>query len=185
MNSTKPYSTLFLDRDGVINKHLPDDYVKNVDEFVFLPGVFEALKTLSQLFDHIVVVTNQRGVGRQLMTIEDLELIHHEMSKSIASNDGRIDRIYYCIDTEKTSINRKPNTGMFKQATEDFPDMDISRSWMVGDSLSDMEFGNNSSLLCALIGNKCSSKQCDSVNINKHCPDLLNFANIMKEEANL
>ena len=76
MKSTKPYSTLFLDRDGVINKQRPHDYVKSPDEFIFLDGVLEALELLSPLFDHIVIVTNQRGVGKGVMSRETLEEIH-------------------------------------------------------------------------------------------------------------
>lgn len=72
------YDTLFLDRDGVINKLRQNDYVKCWDEFEFLPGVFEALAKWKDHFKHIIIVTNQRGIGKGLMTDEDLNSIHQQ-----------------------------------------------------------------------------------------------------------
>jgi len=145
------YNTLFLDRDGVINRHLPDDYVKNWEEFEFLPGVLDALVLLSDIFQHIVVVTNQRGVGKGLMTENDLNTIHETMLSVIQKNGGRIDKIYYCTDLENESINRKPNSGMANQAKKDFPGIDFEKSIMVGDSTSDIEFGNRLGMKTILI----------------------------------
>ena len=71
--------TLFLDRDGVINVKIDNDYVKNVDEFVFKKKVFDALKILNTFYDIIIIVTNQRGIGRGLMTNENLNTIHDYM----------------------------------------------------------------------------------------------------------
>lgn len=145
------YNTLFLDRDGVINKHLPDDYVKSWEEFEFLPGVLDALVLLSEIFPHIVVVTNQRGVGKGLMTENDLTSIHETMLSVIQKNGGRIDKIYYCTDLSNESFNRKPNSGMAYQAKKDFPNIDFEKSMMVGDSDSDMEFGNRLGMKTILI----------------------------------
>ncbi|MCS6819569.1 MAG: histidinol phosphate phosphatase, partial [Chitinophagales bacterium] len=68
--------TLFLDRDGVINLHYPNDYVKSVEEFIFLEGALDAIRDLSRVFKRIIVVTNQQGVGKGLMSEADLDLIH-------------------------------------------------------------------------------------------------------------
>jgi histidinol-phosphate phosphatase family protein len=133
--------TLFIDRDGVVNdeKHL--DYIHTWDEFKFYKGVKEAFKIFDKKFGIIVMITNQRGVAKGLTKLEDLHLIHKNMLKEIAEADGRIDRIYFCTDME--SENRKPNPGMGLQAMKDFPQIDLSKSIMIGNTLSDMKFGRN------------------------------------------
>lgn len=133
--------TLFLDRDGVINEEIVGSYVTNWDEFVFCEGGLRALGQLSELFGRIVVVTNQRGVGKGIMSIEDLKNIHQNMTAQVATEGGRIDKVYVCTALEDNDHNRKPNTGMAIQAKEDFPEIDFKRSVIVGNSISDMEFG--------------------------------------------
>lgn len=140
--SSGKYESLFLDRDGVINVHRIDDYVKSWDEFEFLPGVLEAFPLLSNYFKHIFVVTNQRGVGKGLMSEEDLLSIHKRMRDEIETRGGRLDKVYYCTDVSNESQNRKPNSGMALQAKKDFPDIEFEKSIMIGDSQLDMEFGN-------------------------------------------
>jgi len=132
--------TLFLDRDGVINVHLPGDYVKNWKEFEFRPGILNALSRWKDQFKYIIVVTNQRGVGKGLMKEEDLIDIHKSMLKIIDENNGRIDKIYYCIDIDEDSMYRKPNIGMALNAINDLPDINLEKSVMIGDSESDMIF---------------------------------------------
>jgi histidinol-phosphate phosphatase family protein len=136
-------NTLFLDRDGVINCFRENDYVKTWEEFEFLPDVFETLAKWSKQFKHIIVVTNQRGVGKGLMTEETLQEIHKKMVTEIERHGGRIDKIHYCTALEDNDPNRKPNIGMALQAKQDFPDIDFSRSVMIGDSEKDMEFAKN------------------------------------------
>ena len=68
--------TLFLDRDGVINRRLPGAYVQHWDQFEFLPGVLPALSILANYFAHLIIVTNQQGIGKGLMTESDLQKIH-------------------------------------------------------------------------------------------------------------
>lgn len=133
--------TLFLDRDGVLNVEKPEGYILHVGEFVLLPGVEEALQKLAQIFGRIIIVTNQRGVGRGLMRQADLDEIHRYLRSRIEQAGGRIDAIYACTDAEKDSPCRKPNTGMALQAKRDFPEIDFIRSVMVGNSDSDMLFG--------------------------------------------
>lgn len=133
--------TLFIDRDGVINdeKHL--DYIHTWDEFKFYDGVKEALEIFNKKFGTIIMVTNQRGVAKGLTKLKDLELIHKNMLQEIEDSGGRIDKIYFCPDME--SPNRKPNPGMGLQALKDFPKIDLSKSIMIGNTLSDMKFGKN------------------------------------------
>jgi histidinol-phosphate phosphatase family protein len=134
--------SLFLDRDGVINKKLDNDYVKHWIEFEFLEGTFIALKKLNETFGKIVVVTNQQGIGKGLYRTEDLDLIHKNMLYELAYFGGRIDKVYFSpYLAAENHPTRKPGTGMALQAQKDFPDIDFKKSLIVGDSISDMEFG--------------------------------------------
>ena len=138
--------TLFLDRDGVINFERNNDYVKSWEEFKFYDESIKALPLLAAKFTTIVVTTNQKGVGRGIMTEESLQNIHHNMVSKIVKLGGRIDHIFYCTDVDNDSINRKPQPGMALQAKEKFPSIDFSKSIMVGNRTSDMEFGRNAGL---------------------------------------
>ncbi|HEY2720792.1 MAG TPA: HAD-IIIA family hydrolase [Chitinophagaceae bacterium] len=135
--------TLFLDRDGVINYEKENDYILNWDEFEFYPGVTEAIQLLSEKFETIIVVSNQRGVGRGLMTEANLLDIQNKMKIEVEKDGGRIDKIYYCISTDAKNFCRKPNPGMALQASKDFPAIEFSKAVMVGNKLSDMQFGRN------------------------------------------
>lgn len=133
--------TLFLDRDGVINEEIEGTYVTDWKEFRFYQGSVEAISTLARIFGTIIVVTNQRGVGRGVMSIESLKEIHANMLEEIGRHGGRVDRIYSCTAVENEDNNRKPNTGMAMQAREDFGNIDFRKSVMVGNNISDMLFG--------------------------------------------
>ncbi len=135
--------TLFIDRDGVINHEKANDYVHTWEEFSFYDGVFEAFETFTGIFKYIIVVTNQKGVGKGLTKENDLLEIHHNMKAAIEQHGGRIDAIYYCPDLDNDSPNRKPQPGMGLQAKEKFKDIDLFKSLMVGNTLSDMHFGRN------------------------------------------
>lgn len=140
--------TLFLDRDGVINKRLIDDYVKTVDEFVFIDGVLDSLKLFKNLFGRIIVVTNQRGIALGLMSNDDLSVIHEFMLDRVGRIGGRIDRIYHCPHDKGDNCDcRKPKPGMLMKAYDDFPEIDFKKSIMVGDSDSDMQMGRSRSLI--------------------------------------
>jgi len=135
--------TVFLDRDGVINYEKENDYILNWSEFEFYPGVTKAISLLSEKFAKLIVVSNQRGVGRGLMSEKDLLNIQRQMKLEIEKNGGRIDKIYYCTATDSHHFYRKPNPGMALQAAKDFPSIDLSKTIMVGNKLSDMQFGRN------------------------------------------
>ena len=138
--------TLFLDRDGVINVESHGSYITEWSEFNFHDGVLDAIRSLSHVFGNIIVVSNQRGVGRGIMTMESLREINSNMRSVIEENGGRIDKVYCCTAIMDEDHNRKPNTGMGLQAQEDFPLIDFRRSIMVGNSISDMEFGKRLSM---------------------------------------
>lgn len=146
--------SLFLDRDGVINDEIENGYILNWEMFHFLDGVLEALAKLSSRFSKIFIVTNQKGVGKGLMSLNDLEHIHHCMLKEIQKNGGRIDKIYFCTDVLDDSPFRKPNIGMANLAKHDYPNLDFSRSIMVGNTLSDMEFGEKAGMKNIFIKSK-------------------------------
>lgn len=133
--------TLFLDRDGVINKLREGDYVKTWDEFQWMPGIRQALALWSRKFRHIVLVTNQRGVGRGLMTDADLSRIHANMMTGILESGGRLDLILSCTAVSDDDPRRKPNPGMYYEACALFPD--IRKAVMLGDSDSDKAFAVN------------------------------------------
>ncbi|HNR09242.1 MAG TPA: HAD family hydrolase [Saprospiraceae bacterium] len=148
----KTGKALFLDRDGVINRRLPGDYVKTWKEFDFLPGTLRALGLLRPYFDRILVVTNQQGIGKGKMTEADLANIHRNMKKVIRKSGGHIDRVYHCPDLESRQANcRKPNPDMGKWAKADFPEIDFDRSVMVGDTDMDLLFGKNLGMTTILI----------------------------------
>lgn len=135
--------SLFLDRDGVINTEIHMGYVNKWEEFAFYPGVTAAIKIFAQKFGRIFIVTNQRGVAKGVTRAEDLELIHTNLLQSIKEAEGRIDKIYFAPDMDDSSPNRKPNTGMGLQAKKDFPEVEFAKSIMIGNTLSDMQFGRN------------------------------------------
>ncbi|MCS6916212.1 MAG: HAD-IIIA family hydrolase [Chitinophagales bacterium] len=144
--------TLFLDRDGVINKKKDNDYVRSVDEFEWLPEAPEALVRLSQRFGRLIVVTNQQGVGKGLMDMEDVHAIHQYLKEEIARRGGRLDEIYVAPElASPQAVLRKPATGMAELARKDFPEIDFNRSVMIGDSVSDLEFGKKLNMVTVAI----------------------------------
>ena len=148
------YKYLFLDRDGVVNIERPNDYIKDISEFVFIEGSLAAIAKLAPKFDHIFIITNQRGVGRGIMSADSLHGVHDYMLSEMEKVGGKVSEIYVCTDTDSTSINRKPNVGMAFRAQCDFPDINFSRSIMIGNSKSDIEFGNKLGMYTVLVGDK-------------------------------
>ncbi len=154
------YSALFLDRDGVINERLPGRYVSVWEEFRWCPGNPQAIAELNALFDFTFVVTNQQGVGKGLMTEAQLQSVHERMLSQIQAAGGSIDRIYTCTQLKSEPGNcRKPSTAMGQQAQQDFPDIHFGRSVMVGDSLSDLEFGQRLGMELAWVAGKADDQE--------------------------
>lgn len=143
--------TLFLDRDGVVNDERLGKYVLNWSEFVFSEGVLNAFKKLGEKFGRIIIVTNQRGVGKALMTEADMHHIHQGLIREVKAVGAHIEAIYFCTATEETAFNRKPNPGMAVQAFRDFPDIDPSKSIMVGNKPSDMAFGRAAGMFTVFV----------------------------------
>lgn len=136
--------TLFLDRDGVINKRKFGGYITTVDEFEFLPGAEHAIAGLSQVFHRVIVVTNQQGVGKNLMTERNLFEIHTYMCDRVYEAGGKIDKCYFAPNLKGAEDDmRKPNPAMAELAKMEFPEISFDRAVMVGDTDSDILFGKN------------------------------------------
>jgi D-glycero-D-manno-heptose 1,7-bisphosphate phosphatase len=153
-------STVFLDRDGVLNQKMPEGcYVRSVEEFHLLPGVPQAIAALNRAGLRVLVVSNQRGVSRGLYTPADVERIHAAFQQMLQPCGARIDRFYFCPHGKNECACRKPLAGMFEQARADFPEIAAEASLMIGDSLSDIEFGRRLGMRTILIaGNPADRK---------------------------
>lgn len=138
--------TLFLDRDGVLNEEKENSYIFNRSELHLYDGAANAVAALTPFFGHVFLATNQKGIGKGLMTVEDLDDIHAVVREQVALAGGKIDKIYFCPDLDDNSRNRKPQPGMALQAKKDFPEIDLSKSIMVGNRMSDMAFGRNAGM---------------------------------------
>ena len=132
-------TTVFLDRDGVINRKMPEGaYVERWEQFEFLPGAVEALELLAGAGIRAVVVTNQRGVTLGRMTMAAVDEIHRRMQAVLAARQAQCAAVLVCPHEEGECDCRKPRLGLFRQAQALMPEIDISRSVVVGDSASDL-----------------------------------------------
>ena len=135
---------VFLDRDGVIN--VDSGYVGDWDSFVFLPGVIEAMRALCDAGYALVIVTNQSGIGRGFYTEEDFQVLTERMCNELSRHGVSIAGVYFCPHLpeaalpqyRKTCDCRKPKPGLIHRALEEL-DIDLTRSAMVGDKISDMQ----------------------------------------------
>jgi D-glycero-D-manno-heptose 1,7-bisphosphate phosphatase len=171
--------TLFLDRDGVLNRRIVDDYVRKWEHWEWLPGVLETLASLKDVFGKIVILTNQRGISRGLYSEKDLKTIHKQMLADIEQAGGRVDAIFHCPhDRDEGCDCRKPKPGMLFQAAAAHPEIDLSKSVMVGDSLSDMEAAAAAKVLGVYIGSVRTEMPS---NVLTTLPDLATFGRLMSE----
>jgi len=175
--------TLFLDRDGVINKRVFGGYITSEEEFEFLPGVLDSIKFFTNYFNRIIIITNQQGVGKGIMTESDLEKLHDFMLAQIVLEGGCIDSIYYCTELVSTRDScRKPSDKMAMKAVADFPDIILEKSIMIGDSLSDIEFGINAGMKTVFITSSGNDYKAEKLaNINSE--SLKDFKQILETET--
>jgi D-glycero-D-manno-heptose 1,7-bisphosphate phosphatase len=144
--------TVFLDRDGVLNEKMPEGrYVESWSDFHLLPGVPEALARLNRAGLRVVVVSNQRGVALGRYSAADVDSIHAGLLGLLQAHGAWIDAIYFCPHHKGVCNCRKPLPGLFQQAVADFPSITPETSAMVGDSLSDIEFGRRLGMLTLFI----------------------------------
>lgn len=140
---SRSIDTVFLDRDGVINEKRPENhYITSWAHFKLLPGVAKSIAQLNRAGLRVLVVTNQRAVARGLCSITDVDVIHTTLLKVLKTQEARIDAFYVCPHDVGVCTCRKPLTGLFDQAVAQFPDITPASSLVIGDSLSDIEFGH-------------------------------------------
>lgn len=135
---------VFLDRDGVINqKPSEGDYVTRWEDFHILPGVAEGIALLHRAGFSVIVVTNQRCIAKGLMTVVELENMHQKMTEHLAGSGAIIEGTFYCPhEIEPVCECRKPAPGMLLEAAR-LHGIDLSTSWMIGDSDIDIQAGKN------------------------------------------
>jgi len=128
---------VFLDRDGVINeKPAPGEYIRSSGEFRLLPNIADWIRLFNALEYLVIVITNQRGVARGLMTEAALATIHSRMLQELAAKGARIDDIFYCPHEENSCECRKPKPGLVHAARDKWK-IDLAHSLLLGDSDSD------------------------------------------------
>jgi D-glycero-D-manno-heptose 1,7-bisphosphate phosphatase len=149
--------TVFLDRDGTINRKAPEgEYVLSADQLVLLDGAAAAISRLRAARARVVVVTNQRGVALGRMTLEDLADVHRELARLLAADGAEVDAVYSCPHGEGSCECRKPEPGLFLRAAEDEPAIDLGSSAMVGDSMTDVEAGARLGMTTVLLADRSS-----------------------------
>lgn len=153
---------IFLDRDGTIN--FDPGYIKNPDDVKILPGVSEGIRKLKvELGFKIVVVSNQAGVSKGLMTIEDVHAVNNRIQELLKKENAEIDAFYFCpfhpdYDDEEKSKCRKPSPLMLLKAAEEL-DIDLTRSFMVGDRAGDIEAGLNAGVKSILLQSEIAEEE--------------------------
>lgn len=143
------YDTIFLDRDGTLNSD--PGYIKSLEQYEFFDFTLHALKQLGEAGNRFCIITNQSGIDRGVVDIDALSEIHQYILNQFYDNDLDLLGIYYCPDhPDDATENRKPGTGMFQQAARDHG-IDLTKSIMIGDAVSDIEAGVNSGMETMLV----------------------------------
>ena len=134
---------VFLDRDGVLNPHIPGGYLQSADDLVVLPGVARAVRRLNAAGMPVIVISNQQGVGKGLMTLNDLMAIERRMEEALAQEAGAfLTRCYYSTELKSAnSLRRKPEPGMLVEAAADFG-LTLAHTVFAGDSPTDIQAGH-------------------------------------------
>jgi D-glycero-D-manno-heptose 1,7-bisphosphate phosphatase len=164
---------VFLDRDGVINRKLPEgQYVTRWEELELLPGVAGAIAALNRSGRKVIVVTNQRGVALKLMTAAEVEAIHEQLRAELARESASLDAIYYCPHDRDECDCRKPRTRMIETAFRNFPGAGPMNSIFIGDSLSDIECGRAAGMATILIDNPTLEGRSPGAEAARHIADV-------------
>ena len=151
--------TLFLDRDGVFNHQIIDDYVKQVHELKIIDGVPQAIADFTKLFGKLLVVTNQQGIGKKLMTVDDMHHLNGYIENLIETYGGKLDKIYFAPQLREEDSNyRKKGTGMGLHAKYDYPEINFNKSILIGDSESDIDFGIKLGMKTIMLKNRRNLK---------------------------
>ena len=167
--------TVFLDRDGVINRNLDNGYVKSWSEFEFLPNSLGAIRLLANAGYQIIVVTNQACINKGILSPRTLDVIHQKMISDVERTGGRIHAIYYCPHRDDENCTcRKPKTGMLVQAASEHL-ISLSDTYLIGDSTRDIEAGHQFGVysLLVLTGHYSEPRQSriGEINSGKKAPE--------------
>jgi len=166
---------IFFDRDGIVNKSPGPGYVERWEDFHLMPDFPAVLRTVIEMGYEAVIVTNQRGVARGIMTIETLGEIHRKLKKLLARKHGLpLLDILYCPHGEWECECRKPKPGMLLEAAKRH-DLDLKSSWMIGDSANDIEAGRRAGCRTILVSDSRHETKADFV-----VPDLKALESLMK-----
>lgn len=154
---------VFLDRDGVINEKAPEgSYITDLSHFKLLPGALDAIAKLNQSKFRTFVITNQRGLSRGMVTPASITMMHEYLNDAVSRSNGCIEKIYICPHDYSDDCNcRKPRPGMLLTAAREFG-LDLNKSWMIGDSMIDIEAGRRAGCRTAYIG----EDQCELAHLN-------------------
>lgn len=167
--------TLFLDRDGVINERIFGGYILDYADFRFKDEVLESSKELFEKFARVIVVTNQQCVAKGLISPLDLSLLHDKMILDFQKAGSTINRVFAAIELKDTApFMRKPHAMMAEMAKQDFPEIDFTKSIMVGDTDSDMRFGKNLGMKTVLIRSEEKTSVEPDLELNR-LGDLIDF----------
>jgi histidinol-phosphate phosphatase family protein len=151
---------VFFDRDGIINVSPGPGYVERVEDFHIQPPFVEALRVVRAKGYAAVVITNQRGVGRGIMTREALDAIHARLAGHLAGHGLDLDAVYVCTANDHNHPDRKPNPGLLMRAAAD-RGLDLARSWMVGDQETDIQAGHRAGCRTVLVNPGVASTEAD------------------------
>jgi D-glycero-D-manno-heptose 1,7-bisphosphate phosphatase len=183
------HRAVFLDRDGTIN--VEKEYLYKVEDFEFIPGAPEAIKSLKDAGFLVIVVSNQSGIGRGYFDEQAVEALHRHIQEELAGHGTSIDAFYFCPHHPEKGVGdykivcdcRKGEPGMLLQAANDH-DIDLHRSFMIGDKLADVEAGERAGCQSILVmtgyGQSVSSEL--GVLKAKKCPDLGHAAKLIINE---
>ena len=162
--------TVFLDRDGVINRNREDDYVKSWSEFEFLPNALEAIELLTDAGYQLIIVTNQACINKGILSSRALNEIHCKMLTEIEGAGGRIRAIYYCPHRDDDNCAcRKPKPGMLAQAASEH-DIDPEDTYLIGDSDRDIQAGNRFGAYSLLVSTENGGRQNSTEKANAVAP---------------
>jgi D-glycero-D-manno-heptose 1,7-bisphosphate phosphatase len=145
-------STVFLDRDGTINVKAPEgEYITSPDDLELLPGAARAVRLLNDAGVDVVVVTNQRGIARGLMSEDDHTAVTEALTRKLAQRGATVRAVYHCPHETGTCTCRKPAPGLIERARTELADLDLAGAALVGDSESDVEAGRRAGLRTVLL----------------------------------
>ena len=170
--------TIFLDRDGVINKEL--NYLYKIEEFEFINGIFESCQYFKNLGYKIIVVTNQSGISRGYYSEKDFKILSNWMLAEFKKNNIDILDIFYCPHLPESNCDcRKPKSGMLLEAKDKY-NIDMQNSWLIGDKENDILAANNAGVTNTILVKSGHKTDEDNSLAKYHLNSIKNISNIIK-----